>query len=113
MAKVIITKSLVKSIQKAFSRVEALKIIDLLESLEDSPNKGKSLTTVNELVIKELKYEKFRFYFITDGHQLKFGTKEELTHLLIKFVRMSEKKNQQKVINEIKTILKSFGFDSF
>ena len=84
-----------------------------MKSLESVPKKGKAVGHVQEIVIKELKYGKFRFYFITDGHQLKFGTVDELAGLLIKFVRMSEKKNQQKVINNVKSVLKSMGFESF
>ena len=58
-----------------------------------------------------MKYGKYRFYCITDGHVLKFGTEDELAALLIKFVRMSEKKDQQHVIDEVKTVLHSLGFD--
>ena len=35
--------------------------------------------------------------------------KEDLEGLLIKFVRMSDKKSQQKVIDEIKIILRNLG----
>src|SRR3989304_1379274 len=55
--------------------------------------------------IKELKYKSFRFYFITDGHKLKFIDKSSLVDLLIRFVRMSDKKDQQETINEIRKIL--------
>ena len=59
----------------------------------------------------ELKEGKYRFYFITDGHILKFGSREEIAQLLIKFVRMSEKKDQPQAIAEVKRILQSMGFD--
>jgi len=113
MAKVIITKSLFNQIQKKFSNKESNKIIDLLESLENQPNKGKNLSSIGSTLIKEVKYQKYRFYFITDGHMLKFGTEDELTNLIIKFVSMSDKKDQQKIINQIKNTLKSLGFESF
>ncbi|MBU1198726.1 MAG: hypothetical protein KKF46_01515 [Nanoarchaeota archaeon] len=113
MAKVIITESLFKQIQKKFSAVEAEKIINTIESLEGQPKKGKLLSSVGGVVIKELKYQKYRFYFITDGHIIKFGSEDELANLLIKFVAMSEKKDQQKKIDKIKEVLKSMGFDSF
>ena len=48
---------------------------------------------------------KARFYFIIDGYKLNFLSKEELIDLLMKFVRMSDKKSQQKTINEIREIL--------
>lgn len=112
MAKVIITTSLKEEILGKF-RSESEKIFLLMKSLERSPNKGKALSHVAEIVIKELKYRTYRFYFITDGHVLKFGTEDELARLLIKFVKMSDKKDQQKAIQQIKAVLKSFGFDSF
>jgi len=83
-----------------------------MKSLGTQPKKGKILSSVEGMIIKELKYNKFRFYFITDGHILKFGTEDELASLLIKFVVMSEKKDQQKKIDEIKNVLNSMGFES-
>ena len=69
--------------------------------------------TINEEQLKELKYKSFRFYFIVDGKKLKVFSKEELTDLLIKFVRMSDKKSQQKVIDEIRKILIKIGPEGF
>ena len=109
MAKVIISNALKEEIFKKF-KASSTDIFLLLKSLETQPCKGKSLGHVGKTIVKEIKRKKFRFYFITDGHMLKFGTEEELANLLIKFVKMSEKKDQQKTINEIKNILKSFGF---
>ncbi|MBT6774681.1 hypothetical protein HOA91_04910 [Candidatus Woesearchaeota archaeon] len=113
MVKIEIVKSLALEIKKKFSKTEANKIIDLLYTLEESPHKGKILTNVAGIVIKELKYKKFRFYFITDGHKLKVLSKEELTDLLLKFVRMSDKNHQQKVINEIRNILLKIEHEKF
>lgn len=112
MAKVEIVISLFNEIRKKF-KAEAHKIIDLMESLEENPNKGKPLGNIGGIVIKEIKYKSFRFYFITDGHKLKFFNEENLTDLLIRFVRMSDKKHQQQTINEIKKILLNFGFEGF
>lgn len=112
MAKVIITASLKAEVFKKF-KAESENIFLQMESLEQEPHKGKTLGHVAGIVLKELKHGKYRFYFITDGHVLKFGTDDELAALLIKFVRMSDKKNQQKIIDEIKMILKSMGFDAF
>lgn len=111
MAKVIVTASLKEEVLRRF-KGESEKIFLQMKSLENDPHKGKALGNVAGIVIKEIKHEKYRFYFISDGHVLKFGTDDELAGLLIKFVRMSEKKNQQKVIDEIKMILKSMGFDA-
>lgn len=107
-----ITASLKEEIFKRF-KATSEDVLLHLKSLENEPHKGKALGHVAEIVIKELRYEKFRFYFITDGRILKFGTEDELASLLIKFVRMSDKKDQQKKIDEVKNILKSLGFDAF
>ena len=112
MAKVIITKALREEIFSKFKAVSE-KIFLRMKQLEADPHRGKTLGNVGGVVINELKYEKFRFYYITDGHVLKFGSADELARLLIKFIRMSEKKDQQKTINTIKSILKSIGFEGF
>jgi hypothetical protein len=108
-----IVKSLVMQIKKKFSKFEANKVLDLIETLQENPRKGKPLGSVGGIIIKELKYQRFRFYFILDGYQLKFLSQEELTDLLIMFVRMSDKKYQQKVINEIRQILQTIGAGGF
>ena len=110
MAKVMITSSLREDILKRF-KGGAEGIFLRMKSLETEPHKGKALAHVAEIVIKEIKYDKYRFYFITDGRVLKFGTEDELAALLIKFVRMSEKKDQQKAIDSIKAVLQSMGFE--
>ena len=112
MAKVIITNSLEEEINKKFKQ-KSVEIFSLMKGLEDNPKKGKELGSLGGLVIKELRYEKFRFYFITDGYKLKFFNIEDLKDLIIRFVKMSEKKDQQKVINEIKIILRNIGEEKF
>ncbi|MFH1585418.1 MAG: hypothetical protein ABIB79_01485 [archaeon] len=112
MAKVEIVNSLAREIKKRF-KSESHKLVDLLYSLEENPHKGKPLGNVGGFVIKELRYKKFRFYLITDGYKLKVFPKEELTDLLIRFVRMSDKKAQQKTINEIREILIKLGPHGF
>jgi len=112
MAKVIIVDSLFREIEKKFGG-EAHNIIDLMESLEKNPQKGKELGQVSGILIKELRYKSFRFYFIADGFKIKFMKKEELNNLLIKFIRMSDKKSQQKTIDEIKHILRTLGEGGF
>jgi len=113
MAKVVITEELFTDIKKQFSKAEANNIIDLLETLEANPKKGKEVGAISKVVIKEIKYKKFRFYFITDGYKIKFLKVEELNELIIKFVRMSQKKDQQKVIGEIKNVLRKLGEEGF
>ena len=106
MAKVEIVRSLFLEIQSKF-KGESHEVIDLLESIESSPHKGKSLGNVGNIAIKEIKYKNFRFYFITDGFKSKCINEQELTDLLLKFVRMSDKNHQQKTIEEIKQVLRT------
>ncbi|MBI5072677.1 hypothetical protein HZA99_02570 [Candidatus Woesearchaeota archaeon] len=108
MAKVEIAEYLFEEINKKFKQ-KSVEILEHLKSLESSPNKGKILGTVGGIVIKELKYEGFQFYFITDGFKLKCMNEEELVDLLLRFVRMSDKKAQQETINDIKHVLRTLG----
>ena len=108
MARVIITKELEEEINKKFKK-ESVKIFSLMLTLEDTPKKGKFLGKIGGIAIKELKYKKFRFYFLTDNFKVKYLDVEELQDLVIRFIRMSEKKDQKKVINDIKKVLKNIG----
>ncbi len=112
MVKVEIILPLFEEIKKKF-KGESHKVIDLIESLENNPKKGKLLGSVGGVVIKELKYKSFRFYFITDGYKLKLLNKSDLVDILMRFVRMSDKKHQQETINEIKKILIKVGPEGF
>jgi len=111
MARVVISHTLKMQIWRVFKQ-KSKDIFSLMMSLTDQPRKGKVLGNVAEVVIKELRYKKYRFYFVTDGRVLKFGTEDELANLLVRFVRMSDKKDQQKVINDIKEVLRSVGFNN-
>jgi hypothetical protein len=107
-----IVESLFEEIEKKFKK-EASKILDLIKSLENNPTKGKLLGSVGGVVIKELKHKSFRFYFLADGHKLKLFAENDIVDLLLKFVRMSDKKHQQKVINEIRDVLLKIGPKGF
>ena len=108
MARVIITKDLKEKINKKFKK-ESIKVFELLYSLKDHPKKGKFLAKIGDILIKEQKYKKFRFYFLVDKSKIKLLDSNELVDLLIKFIAMSDKKEQQKTINQIKNFLKTFG----
>lgn len=112
MAKVEIVSSLAEEIKRKFGG-ESREIVKLLETLENNPHKGKLLGNIGGIVIKEVRYKSFRFYFITDGYKLKVMDEFSLTNLLIKFVRMSDKRDQQKMIEEIKDILRKIGPSGF
>lgn len=112
MAKVEIVKSLYTEILKLFKK-ESVTVLQHLKSLEKHPKKGKLLGTVGGIVIKELRYKGFRFYFLADGFKLKFIDKEGLADLLLRFVRMSDKKHQKEAITEIRRILLTIGPKGF
>jgi len=112
MARVTIAEKLKEDIMKKFKE-ESKKIFRQMYSLENNPTKGKLLGNVGGIVIKEIKLEGFRFYFITDGYKLKIMDESILADLLIRFVRMSDKKHQQQTINEIRNILLNVGFKGF
>lgn len=112
MAKVSIAESLKDEILKKFKN-ESKKIFRQMYSLGNNSHKGKIVGQIGGILIKEIKYGSFRFYFITDGYKLKIMDESKLVDLLIRFVRMSDKKNQQKVIDEIKSVLRNFGEGNF
>jgi hypothetical protein len=112
MAKVVITPSLEEEINKKF-RQKALEIFALMRTLEENPYKGKEVGVVGRLIVKEIKFENYRIYFVTDGYKIKILKLAELRDLIIKFVRISDKKNQQATIDAIKRILRSLGEEGF
>jgi hypothetical protein len=112
MVKVEIVESLYNEILKKFKK-ESVTVLQHLKSLEESPKSGKLLGAVGNVLIKELKYKGFRFYFLVDGFRLKVVSKDELVDILMKFVRMSDKKRQQEAIDDIKTILQKIGPGGF
>ncbi|MFC1722885.1 hypothetical protein ACFL0V_01995 [Nanoarchaeota archaeon] len=110
MIKIIIVRSLRNELLKKLKK-DSLKVYKLIGELKSNPNKGKSLGHVGHISIRELKYKTFRFYYILDGHKLNLFNRDQLKELLIKFIAMSKKNNQQETIDEIKAILKTIGFD--
>ncbi len=112
MAKVEISERLKQEIFKKF-KGESVKVLDLLYSLKENPKKGKELGQVSGILVKELKYKNFRFYFIVSSYGIRFYDLEKLNELVIKIVRMSDKKSQQKTIDEIKHILRRLGSHGF
>lgn len=112
MAQVTILETLKNEILREFKQ-ESKIIFRHMYSLAENPHKGKELGNIGGVVIKEIRYKNFRFYFITDGHKLKVMDKSNLVDLLIKFVRMSNKKDQQKTIDGIRKILLDLGVEGF
>lgn len=112
MAKVIILEDLKKEVWKKF-KGESIEVFRLMKTLEENPKKGKLLGMISGIAIKELKDKSFRFYFLVEENRLNILDEESLKDLLIKFVRMSDKKEQQKTINEIRAVLLKIGEEGF
>jgi len=105
MIRIVITKELRNNIFKTFKQ-DSRNVYKLLLSLKKQPNKGKLISTIGTMLLKELKYRSFRFYFIIDGNSLYLFNAEKLEELLIQFMKMSKKNDQQKTIDKIKEILR-------
>lgn len=107
-----VARDLEEKINRKF-KGESIKIFELIYSLEKNPKKGKIVGQVGGILVKELKYKGFRFYFIADGYKIKFLDVEDLQNLMMRFVKMSDKRSQQKTIDEIKTVLRNLGETGF
>ena len=112
MIKILVLNALRDEIYKTFKK-DSLKVYAVIESLQENPHKGKVLGIVGNMSVRELRYRNFRIYFIIDSHKLILFSKNQIQDLLIRFVRMSDKNNQQKTIDEIKAILKQIGQKDF
>ncbi|MFW5704265.1 MAG: hypothetical protein ACOCXG_00335 [Nanoarchaeota archaeon] len=110
--RIILSFRLEDEINRIFKK-QSIDILERIYSLKENPKQGKKVGKIGSLVIKELKFETFRFYFIVDGFKLKLIGKEDLKELVIRFVRMSKKNNQSKVIQEIRDILLKIGIEGF
>jgi hypothetical protein len=107
------SKVFLKELKNKFGTLESIKIAEKLEqSLRENPKKGKNISSIGGILIKELKHQSFRFYFICENFKIKLLMKGELIDLILKFVRMSKKNDQQRVIHEIKNSLKKLGLNS-
>ncbi|MFP4656119.1 MAG: hypothetical protein ACLFNK_00900 [Candidatus Woesearchaeota archaeon] len=104
MIRIIVLNSLRNEILKNLKQ-EATKVYSLIDQLKENPNKGKTLGNVGGILIKELRFKSFRFYFVVDGNELALFNKGKLEDLLIKFIEMSKKNNQQSTIERIRKIL--------
>jgi len=107
MIQIDIDPKLIREIENKFGLTQSLKIIKLFKSLKENSNKGKIVGNINNILIKELKYNSFRFYFITDGYKLRLVLKGEILDLVFRFIKMSKKNTQQKTIDEIKDLLRN------
>jgi|AntAceMinimDraft_17_1070374.scaffolds.fasta_scaffold119112_1 hypothetical protein len=102
------SKEFLKELKKNLSKSEAKTTIKKLA--KTSPSEGDFIALIANIVIREKKLKTFRFYFIIQNNQKQIITKQELKELIIKFVALSKKNNQQKVIDKLKEDLKQVGF---
>ncbi|MFT4250010.1 MAG: hypothetical protein ACMXYD_01475 [Candidatus Woesearchaeota archaeon] len=100
MVHIYVSKKLEKEIVKRLSKKEADDLFLQIYSLKENPHKGDILTNVGKLLVKELKYKKFRVYFIQSKDTLKILGEEDFRDEIVKFVALSQKgSEQQRVIN--------------
>lgn len=104
MVKVVIENSLVKKLERKFQSSELKEIKQLFLSLEENPFQGKLIGTIGPVILKEKKYKSFRFYFII-SKQLVI-VRENLESEVIRFIEMSKKNNQERVIKKLREILR-------
>ena len=105
MARVIITRTLKDRLLNRFGG-EAELILSKMNHLGSSPKSGKHLTTIGSLMLGEIRFRGYRFYYVTDAHKIKFLSVHELEDLIIRFVEYSEK-HQRETIEKLKDMLRS------
>ena len=102
------SKHFIKELKKHLSKKEAKGLVKKLALT--SPSEGNFVALIANIVIREKRLKSFRFYFIVQDSKKHIITKKELKNLIIKFVALSKKNNQQQVIDKLKEDLKKFGF---
>lgn len=102
------SKQFIKELKKHTSKAKAKILVNKLSST--SPSEGDFVAIISNIVIREKRLKSFRFYFIVKETKKHVITEQELKNLIIKFVALSKKNNQQQVINKLKEDLNKFGF---
>jgi len=93
-------------LEKKFNKKELKELKKMFLSLEDNPYQGDLLFTYGSFILKEKKHGAFRFYFLHSRRILIIKDLEELKDEIIRFIDMSKKNNQQKVIDKLKEMIK-------
>lgn len=97
-----------KKLKKHLPKQAAL---DLLLKLKDIvPTDGSFIARIGNVVLKEKKLSTFRFYFIYDNKQFLLLDEDELKRLIIRFIDVSKKNDQDRVITKLRADLKNNGF---
>lgn len=105
MVTVRIDVSLVKKLEKRFNKQELKELKKLFLSLQDNPYQGDLLYAFGKFVLKEKKYKTFRFYFLHSRKILVIKDIEKLKDEIIRFIDMSKKNNQQRIIDKLKEMM--------
>ena len=101
------SQQFLKQLRKHVSKSEAPTLVKKLA--DTSPSDGDFVALVANIVLREKKHKTFRFYFITDQTTKHVITKDELKEMIVKFVALSKKNDQQEVIDKLKNDLQRFG----
>ena len=101
MVVVVVTQSLDRELKKRLNKDEYYKVKRCFLTLKKDPYKGKLLHVIGNVILKELRWKTFRFYFFTSHNLIKILSDTDLEKELVKFVRMSKKNDQARVIQEI------------
>ena len=100
-----IDDSLVKKLEKRFNKNELKELKKIFLSLQDNPYQGDLVYSFGNFVLKEKKYKTFRFYFLHSRKILIIKDLEELKDEIIRFIEMSKKNNQQRIIDKLKEMM--------
>ncbi len=106
MVKVRIDDGLIKKLERKFGRADLKSIHKMFLSLEDNPLQGDMLKAFGAIVLKEIRYKSFRFYFLHSKDLLIIKDPARLRDEIIRFIDMSKKNDQQRVIYGLKDMLK-------
>lgn len=102
------SKNFLKELQKYATKSQAESLVKKLA--KTSPSDGDYVALIGNIIIREKRNATLRFYFIVQNTIKHVITKDELNDMLVKFVALSKKNNQQKVIDTLKKDLQKFGF---
>lgn len=100
-----IDDSLIKKLEKRFNKKELKELKRVFMSLQENPYQGDLIYAFGNFVLKEKKYKTFRFYFLHSRKILIIKDVARLKDEIIRFIEMSKKNNQQKIIDKLKKMM--------
>lgn len=103
------TEGFEKELKKNLSKKNAIDAVKKL--MKTTPNEGDIIASIGNILLKEKRLNTFRFYFVQLQEGVRFLSKEELKEFLIRFIGLSKKNNQQKIIDKLKKQLQEFGMN--